>query len=251
MTTRNIAHRGASAVAPENTLAAFEAARQLGADGIEFDVQLSADGIPVVIHDTSVDRTTDGRGLVRRLPLARLAELDAGAHLGTAFAGQRIPTLEQVLEAYAGTGLLLNIELKSWRLGGDGLADAVLALVAAAGCGGHTLISSFNPLLLRHAGRMAPHVATGLIYNRSMAPLWRSGVIAAIALPQADHPSHSLVNDSFLAKARRQGRRVNPWTVDEPQEMRRLVTLDVDGIITNRPGLLRDVIAATAHAPAT
>ena len=139
----NIAHRGASAVAPPNTLAAFSKAAELGADGIEFDVHLSADGVPVVIHDFTVDATTDGHGRVAGLTVAQLKQLDAGSAFDPAFAGERIPTLEEVLR-FVGGALLLNVELKSTDLRDTGLEQAGIAQVEQHGLSHRVLRSSFN-----------------------------------------------------------------------------------------------------------
>ncbi len=168
----NIAHRGASAVAPANTLAAFEKAAELGADGIEFDVHLSADGAPVVIHDFAVDATTDGSGRVAEMDLAQLKQLDAGSRFDPAFAGERIPTLEEVLQTF-GDRLLLNVELKSTSPRDDGLERAVLALVEQYELGSRVLLSSFNPFSLRRAKKLAPHVRVGLLYAPDL-PLFLS-----------------------------------------------------------------------------
>src|SRR5690606_33903353 len=140
----NFAHRGARAVAPENTIEAFVAAADLGADGVELDVQLTADGIPVVIHNTTVDATTDGSGRVADMPLAALRELDAGSHFSPDFAGARIPTLDEVFEAI-GDRLLVNVELKTTALLGTtnaALAAAVATDVARHNLAGRVLLSS-------------------------------------------------------------------------------------------------------------
>src|SRR5512137_1822539 len=121
----NMGHRGAPAEAPENTLASFQRAREAGAHGVELDVMLSADGQVVVCHDFWVDRTTDGRGRIRELTVAQLKTLDAGSWFGPQFAGERIPTLRQVVD-WAGQDMLLNIELKSQGLRSDGLEDQVI-----------------------------------------------------------------------------------------------------------------------------
>ena len=161
--TLNIAHRGASSAAPPNTLAAFEKAVELGADGIEFDVHLSADGVPVVIHDFTVDGTTDGSGRVAEMTLAQLEQLDAGSSFDPAFAGERIPTLVQVLET-CGNRLLLNIELKDLSLRDSGLERAVIAQVEQRGLGNRVILSSFNPFSLRRAKKIAPRIPVGLLY---------------------------------------------------------------------------------------
>jgi glycerophosphoryl diester phosphodiesterase len=237
----NIAHRGASAIAPANTLAAFEKAVALDTDGIEFDVHLSADGVTVVIHDYTVDATTDGSGRVSEMTLAQIKQLDAGSHFDSAFAGERIPTLEEVLQAF-GNRLLLNIELKSTSPHDNGLERAVIALVEEHGLASRVLFSSFNPFSLRRAKKIAPHILTGLLYAPDL-PLYLSRAwLAPLAPHEARHPQHTMIDARYMDWARRHGYRVNTWTVDDPGEMRRLIDLKVDGIITNVPDVLRDVL---------
>jgi len=243
-TPLNIAHRGASAAAPPNTLAAFEKAIELGADGVEFDVHLSADGVPVVIHDFTVDSTTDGSGRVAEMTLAQLKQLDAGSHFDPAFAGERIPTLGEVLEAVGGR-LLLNIELKSTSLRDNGLEQAVIAQVEQHSLGDSVLFSSFNPFSLRRAKRIASHIPVGLLYAPDLPLPLRRAWLAPLVPHEARHPKHTMVDARYMAWARRRGYRVNTWTVDDPDEMHRLIDLDVDGIITNVPDVLCDVLDTT------
>jgi len=235
--TLNIAHRGASSAAPPNTLAAFEKAAELGADGIEFDVHLSADGVPVVIHDFTVDDTTDGRGRVADLTLAQLEQLDAGSSFDPAFAGERIPTLTQVLET-CGNRLLLNIELKDLSLRDSGLERAVIAQVERHGLNDRVILSSFNPFSLRRAKKIAPHIPVGLLYAPNLSLPLRRAWLAPLFPHEARHPEHSMVDARYMAWAHRRGYRVNTWTVDDPDEMRRLIALGVDSIITNLPDVL-------------
>jgi glycerophosphoryl diester phosphodiesterase len=222
-------------------MAAFEKAMALGADAIEFDTHLSADGVPVVIHDFRVDATTDGTGHVAEMGLAQLQQLDTGAYFDPAFAGERIPTLEEVLEAF-GDCLLLNIELKSANPRDNGLEQAVLSLVEQYELESRVLLSSFNPFSLRRAKKIAPHVQVGLLYAPDL-PLFLSRAWLAPLFPhEARHPQHTMVNARYMRWARRRGYRVNAWTVDSPDEMRRLIALGVSGIITNVPDMLRDVL---------
>jgi glycerophosphoryl diester phosphodiesterase len=211
----------------------------MGADGIEFDVHLSADGVPVVIHDFTVDRTTDGTGAVRALPLAELKRLDAGAHVGPAFAGERIPTLDEVLEA-VGAHMLLNVELKSKGMRETGLARAVASAVMAHGAANRFLLSSFNPFMLRRAKRLAPGILAALIYAPGLPLPLRRAWLAPLVPHEARHPQHTVVDERYVAWARRRGYLVNAWTVDEPSDMRRLIALGVDGIVSNRPDVLRE-----------
>lgn len=240
--TLNIAHRGASALAPGNTLAAFAKAAELNADGIEFDVQLSADNVPVVIHDFTVDRTTDGSGRVADLTLAQLKRLDAGAPFDLSFSGQRIPTLTEVLETLGGQ-LLLNIELKSAGVRDNGLERAVTDQVTRHGLEDSVILSSFSPFSLRQAKRLAPRIPVGLLYAPGMSLPLRRAWLAALFPHEARHPHHTMVNAGFMTWARQRGYKVNTWTVDDVDEMHRLVTLGVDGIITNNPDILRDVLS--------
>ena len=234
----NLAHRGASAYAPANTLAAFRRAEELGADGVELDVHLSADGALVVIHDFTVDATTDGHGRVRDMTLAELKRLDAGSWFDPRFAGERIPTLEEVVEAL-GERMILNIELKSpsWR--SEGLEQAVVELVEARRLDRRVILSSFNPWTVWRLRRLAPHLTIGLLYDANLALPLRRAWLRPLLRPKALHPHHRLVTARYVAWAHAKGYRVYTWTVNDPAEMRRLIALQVDGIITDRPDVLR------------
>lgn len=237
--TLNIAHRGASAVAPENTLAAFEKAAQLGADGIELDVRLCADGVPVVIHDASVDATTDGSGRVAGMTLAELKQLDAGSWFGPAFAGERIPTLAETV-ATIGDQLLLNIELKGEGLVDRGLVHAVVDLVEDHWLAERVLVSSFNPLALRHVQEIAPQILTGMLYTiRARLALAR---LVSARPYTAMHPHVRTLDEGHRNWIREHNHRIHVWTVDDSSEMRRLVEWGVDGIMTNVPDRLRTVL---------
>ncbi|HHS97904.1 MAG TPA: glycerophosphodiester phosphodiesterase [Chloroflexi bacterium] len=238
----NIAHRGASAVAPQNTLAAFRRAAELGADGIELDVRLSADGVPVVIHDAVVDHTTDGTGRVADLPLAALKELDAGSWFDPAFAGERIPTLDEVFEEIGDT-LLINVELKPEK--DRRIGEAVVRRVERHGLFDRVLLSSFDPFILRRVRRLTPHIPLGFLYE--VAPLSRLARLLAWAMPdlrpEAVHPHWRLIRREVVHRAHSRGQRVIAWTVDAPDAMRHLIDWGVDGIITNHPDQLRKVLS--------
>lgn len=243
----NIAHRGASRAAPPNTIAAFRAALEMGADGIELDVHLSADGVPVVIHDSWVDAATDGHGRVADLTVAQLKRLDAGTPFDRLFAGERIPLLEEVLDC-AGDSTLTNIELKSTRLRDSKLEEAVVSLLKRHGRRRNVLLSSFNPLSLRRAKRLAPDIAIALIYSPNLPLPLRRAWLAPLAPHEIRHPEHTMVDEQYMIWAREHGYRVNAWTVDDCDEMARLIGVGVDGIITNVPAVLKRVIAATPDA---
>jgi glycerophosphoryl diester phosphodiesterase len=239
----NFAHRGAEHEAPANTLVAFERAAALGADGIELDAQLTKDGEVVVIHDYALESTTDGRGLVAAKTLAELKELDAGSWFAPAFAGHQIPTLQEVIDA-VGDRLLLNIELKTNSLRDDGLPAAVVRRVEENGLCERVILSSFNPVALRRLRQLNPGIPAGLLYSTRGSPFVRWRWLRAWVQPGALHPCHTLVDDTYVQWAKGQGYRVNVWAVKDADEMRRVVALGVDVIITSRPEILGQVLAA-------
>ena len=237
----NFAHRGARHQAPENTLAAFLLASELGADGIELDVQLSRDGEIVVIHDFVLDTTTNGAGPVRERTLAELKDLDAGHRFDSAYAGQEIPTLQEVIDA-VGQRLLLNIELKTASWWDDGLAGAVVQAIEDNRLLDRTIVSSFNPLALRIVRKLNPSLPIGLLYAPDLPLLLRRPWMRHLLELDAIHPHHSLVDDGYVPWARERGYCVHTWTVDDPGRMRRMQRLGVDIVITNRPDLFRQVL---------
>ena len=235
-----IAHRGASAYAPENTLSAFNLALEMGADGVELDVSLTKDGIPVVLHDDTVDRTTNGRGAVNQLTLAQVKELDASNKFEK-YRGEKIPTLEQVLRAVAPRGTI-NIELKNFALKTDGIEAATLAAIENTSALDRVMVSSFNPLALRRMCQLEPRIPRGLLYSPRLPIFLRRAWLRPLAHPTAMHPHFSMITREFVAWARGKGYKINTWTVDDPNEMKRLIELGVDGIITNKPDVLRKIV---------
>lgn len=232
------AHRGASAEAPENTLAAFQLAAAQGADGVELDAQLCGSGEPVCFHDTTLGRTTGSPGLLEETPFSRLRTLDAGSFLGPRFAGERVPLLAEVLEALP-RHVLVNIELKCDRPDDRGLTAAVVRLVAGLRARERVLLSSFNPACLGRARALDPGLQRALLFA-SDQPLWlRSAISARPVGALALHPEAALVTAPAAARWRRRGYTLAAWTVDAPDEAHRLWRCGVSGIITNRPAALR------------
>lgn len=223
-----------------NTLASFRAAVDQGADGVELDVRLSADGQVVVIHDDRVDATSDGGGAVAELDLASLRALDAGAWFGPAFAGERIPTLLEVFQALP-PETVVNVELKSAeglpRNERLALAGLTVDAVRCAGRAGSVVFSSFDPRLLRILARLAPEIPRGLLWEAGR-PWWRALLSLGLDL-QALHPQAAAVNAALVRRAHARGRAVNVWTVNDPALARRLAGLGVDALISNRPAEIR------------
>ncbi|MDH5816347.1 MAG: glycerophosphodiester phosphodiesterase family protein [Candidatus Nezhaarchaeota archaeon] len=218
-----IAHRGASAYEPENTLRAIRRALDLGADMVEVDVRATRDGHIVVIHDATVDRTTSGRGYVKDMTLEELKRLDAGL-------GERIPTLQEVISLVKGrAGLVIEIKV-------PGIEEKVLKIVNDHKLHDDVIITSFHhPTLLRVKGLMA-RVRTGIIIaSRPVRPVQ----LALDAKSDAIFPKYIYLDLEVVEEAHKQSLSVYPWTVDNLEDARLLIEMGVDGIVTNKPDILR------------
>jgi len=228
----NIAHRGASGRFPENTLKAFAAAMDAGAQMCELDVHLTIDGTVVVIHDETVERTTDGRGAVRSMTLEELKRLDAGIRFGGEFAGERIPTLEEVMTLAEGR-CGLNIEIKS-----AGVERKVCELIVGRRALATAMISSFDWDALAVVRHFQPRVRVGLLASQ-----WPARLVGAAFELKAEsiNPRSDIVTEDLCIAAHERNLSVYTWTVDEPAEMRRLIAFGVDGIMTNYPERLREL----------
>jgi glycerophosphoryl diester phosphodiesterase len=235
-----LAHRGASAEAPENTLAAFRLAMDQGADGFELDVWRCGSGEAVVIHDEEASRTGQSPLRVTRTPLALLRELDVGRWRGEAFRGERIPALSEVLDAFPTA--VVNVEMKSGLVPDPGLAREVVRTIRQRQAEARVVVSSFSVALLAAFRALAPDVATGMLVEPGA--LWLARAAAAIRAlrPAAVHPARQLVTASRMASWRRAGLRVLVWTVDVPDEVERLAAMGVDALVSNVPGVARDAV---------
>jgi glycerophosphoryl diester phosphodiesterase len=244
-----VAHRGFRTRAPENTLAAFEAAATVGAAMIEFDVGLTRDGVPVVIHDAEVDRTTDGVGRVDALTLAEIQALDAGGWFHPRFAGERVPTLAQVLDRMGGR-VALNIEIKPeaalprrpMESGRESEIEPemepverqVMALVQARGLAESVLISSFDGGVLERLAISDAPVALGVLTEGGdiAEAIRRCARLGAFSW----HPDFRRLSADAVRRVRREtGARILPYTVNDPAEMDKLLALGADGFFTDDP----------------
>jgi len=241
---KNIAHRGASALAPENTLPAFELALQLGVNEVELDVRRCATGEVIVIHDKSVDRTTDGIGAVKDKSFAEIKALDAGSWFDERFRGESVPALDEVFDLLAGR-LTVNIELKGGSLNPDGIEQVVVESIRRHGMIERVIISSFNPCRLRRIRAKAPELKTALIFSPYNSLYLRRAWFAPILKVDGLHAFHSMVDRHFVDGAHRRGRWVYAWTVDEREQMEKLILTGLDGIVTNDPRLLKGVLEST------
>lgn len=234
-------HRGASAHAPENTLSAFELALKQGADAIELDAKLTQDGHIIVIHDQTVDRTTDGQGWVNQLKLEEIRRLDAGSHFDIAYQGEHVPTLEEVLSV-VGVRTFTNIELTNYATPGDDLPQKVAALVHRLDIQDRIMFSSFHPLPLLRIHRYMPDVPIGLIGGSGFAGMLARSWIGRLIPHQALHPEVRSTTLTLIQREHNRGQRVNVWTVNTPDIMRKLFNWDVDGIFTDDPSLARKIL---------
>lgn len=233
-----VAHRGYRTKYPENTLIAFEAAIQAGADMIELDALLTRDRKVVVIHDESVDRTTDGQGAVNDYTLSELKALDAGIWFDSRFKGERLPTLEEVLER-VDKRIPINIEIKKSAYEPhhppDAIEKQIVELVARKNAVENVLISSFEWRVLEGFAGMKESPAIALLssYREEDIPLGLCEKLGAFSW----HPSALAVKREHVRKMHETGILVFPYHVDTPEDMARMLEMDVDGLIVDDPPL--------------
>jgi glycerophosphoryl diester phosphodiesterase len=234
-----VAHRGASALYPENTLEAFEGAIDAGADMVELDVRLTSDRVPIVLHDADVSLTTNGAGFVHELTLAEVKALDVSKGGSPPV---RIPTLREVLETLSGR-IGVDIELKnlpgepSFDYPREMAAHAVLELLDTVGFAGPVLLSSFSWLSIERIRELDPEIPTGFITTALIDPgaalVYASSKGHAWVLPQA--PAVLSVGATFVKMAHDSGLRVGTWTIDDPGVIEDLFGMGVDAVATNDP----------------
>lgn len=228
------AHRGDLAHAPENTLPSFSQAIQKGADGVELDAKLTADGHVIVIHDESVDRTTDGKGKVASLTLEAIRKLDAGSWFDAKFAGAKVPLLEEVFET-VGRDRLINIELTNYYAGHDRLVEKVCELIKRHNNARQIIFSSFKSSNLKTAAQIMPEIPRGLLALPGLLGLWARSFGFMFGDYQASHPYISDVRREGIQRVHRVNRRVHVWTANDPQDIQRLRDWGVDGLFTDDP----------------
>ncbi len=228
------AHRGASAYAPENTLPAFELALEQGADGVELDAKLTADGHVIVIHDSTVERTTDGKGRVRDYSLAHIRSLDAGRHFSEKYRGVKVPALEEVFETI-GKKCVINVELTNYSTPRDHLVEKVCELVKKHQLQDRILFSSFFASNLKKAARFLPEVPRGLLAMPGWLGMWARSFGFMFGEYQALHPHITDVSQRQVARVHKLKRRIHVWTANSMQDVMRLRDEGVDGIYTDDP----------------
>jgi glycerophosphoryl diester phosphodiesterase len=230
------AHRGASADAPENTLASFKLAVEQGAQAVELDAKLSNDGKIIVIHDQTLQRTTNGSGIVCDSNFDDLRALDAGSWFSDKFAGEKIPLLEEVLESVAHQ-VFVNIEVTNYKTPKDSLPIEIANLVLKMGLENRVLFSSFLPKNLQILKNLLPTTPVALLTEPKIYPLTQFTGIAKRVSPEIQHPYLTDVNPRMLEKAHKNGKRIHCWTVNKENDMKRLFAMGVDGIFTDYPAV--------------
>ena len=231
-------HRGASGHAPENTLPAFLMAADMGADGVELDIQQTRDGVIVVCHDETVDRTSNGVGWVKDYSFEEIRRLDF-SNGNAAYEGVKIPAMEEVFDLLAPTGLTINIELKTGIVFYGQIEEKILALAKRKGWEDRVIYSSFNHYTVRRIKELNPDAKVGLLYGEGPIDMPGYGHrLGADAL----HPAYyNLFYPDFMEDSRKYGLDVNVWTVNSTEELLQCLKLGVNAVITNYPAKAREV----------
>lgn len=229
-----IAHRGFSHIAPENTLIALKKAIEIGADFAELDVCQTKEGEIVLMHDETLDRTTNGTGEIWNFTLKELKQLDAGSWFGPQFKGEPIPTLLEVIQFVRGK-MKLNIEIKVSREEPE-IAQKVVSIVRSEDFVKECIVTSFDRGTVEEVKKIAPEITAGFIFEEEYPSDVFQGNWDALSC------DYILVNKEFVLRARENSKKIYVWTVNNKKEMRRLINLKVDGIITNRPDLLKRIL---------
>lgn len=239
MKTQIWAHRGASHYTPENTLIFFKKAIQMGADGIELDVQMTKDHQLVVIHDETIDRTSNGRGYAKDYTLEELKRYDFSNGF-MLYRGEKIPTLQEVYELMADNNLTINVELKNSVIPYEGLEEAVLQLGKDMGMEQRLIYSSFNHESICKLRALSPTIKIGLLYADGWLNVSEYGKLLGVT---ALHPAGYLLREKgFVEDAKAKGLALNVWTINREKDMKTLAELGVDAIITNKPDIGRKVV---------
>lgn len=236
----NIAHRGFSGEYPENTMVAFRKAIEAGCDGIETDLHMTKDGVIVICHDETIDRTTNGTGFICDYTYNELCEFDAGIKLSREFEGEKIPNIDEFLDYVMDKNLLINLELKNDMIPYSELEKKVIDKVYEFGVEKNVILSSFNHYSMIRVKEYDKNIKTGLLYT---AILYKAHEYIKTVGADALHPLFSSVmNKKIVTDIKKNGIMINAYTVNEKEYMERLIELGIDGIITNYPNKLKKIL---------
>ncbi|WP_431794647.1 glycerophosphodiester phosphodiesterase [Bacillus altitudinis] len=228
-----IAHRGSSSAAPENTIAAFDVAVKQGADYIELDVQMTMDQHVVVIHDDTVDRTTNGNGLVKSYTLDQLKKLDAGSWFDQQYTNERIPTLQEILERYSQRiGILIEIKHPKRQIG---IEKAVARIINRFAYSRHIMIQSFDVHALQRIKAFAPSLRTALIIKPDAFKLTKRKLTTYSSLANCLNMKKTMINRWWIDRIHTFGMDVFIWTVKDQKTADRIKKYPIDGVVTDNP----------------
>jgi len=236
-----IAHRGASAHAPENTLSAFEWAIRDGADGIEFDVWRCGSGEVVVTHNRELKILTGRSGNLEKTPLKILKTMDFGYFKGSQFRNERIPTLAEVLDLASQLDLI-NIEIKGLNVRGNGIELPVVETILQFSLLRKVVVSSFNPTILLRLQRLNPAIRLGLLFNEHSPMPIRRAWAAPLLKAYSVHPRYAMLTPAKVAKAHQKKQKVYTWTINDSEQLGTCIESSVDGIITDDPAWARNAL---------
>lgn len=234
-----IAHRGASYYAPENTMAAFQMAYEMGADMIELDVQLTKDHIPVVIHDADLTKTTSGRGTVSAFTYEELKKLDAGSWFAPRFSEEKLPSLDEVLQ-WASHKIAVNIEIKTEAVAlNAGVEEKVIDLVRQYNMEDYVLFSSFDRRAITNINQLAPEMKTGILYDKNQSRFLPPSSLVTKLKADLFHVNWRRLNNRWLKDLKTHNIPVFTYTVNKERRMRQLIRRGVKGIFSDKPDVLK------------
>ncbi|MCB2299172.1 glycerophosphodiester phosphodiesterase [Clostridium tagluense] len=237
--TINYAHRGASAYYPENTMLSFEKALEMGATGIETDVQLTKDGVLVLIHDEMVNRTTNGEGFVKDYTYKELNKLDAGSWMDEKFAGIKIPTVEELIYLTLDKDIIINFEIKNEIVMYEDIEQKLIDLIHKHKINHKVILSSFNHYSIAKCNKISKEINTGVLY---MEGIYKPYNYASTVGANAIHPYFPAINEEVIKQTQKHRTQINVFTVDDEEKMKFFLNMKVDGIITNCPDKLHKIM---------
>lgn len=234
------AHRGYSSLYPENTMVAFREAEQVNADGIEIDIQMTKDGELVIIHDEKVDRTTNGKGMVKDFTYSQIRRLDASANFKEGTINSPIPSLKELFEWMQDNSIICNIELKNNRIDYKGMEEKMIVLIREFNLSERIIISSFNHYSLVYCHQIAPDIETAPLLSNGIYQPW---IYAHAIKAKSFHPNYKKINEELIRKAAQYKVKVRPYTVNCPTQIKKFVDAGISGIITDEPALAKEIIS--------
>jgi glycerophosphoryl diester phosphodiesterase len=237
--TINYAHRGASAYFPENTMLSFEKALEMGCTGIETDVQMTKDGVLVLIHDEMVNRTTNGDGLVKDYTYSELTKLDAGSWMGEEFTGNSIPTVEELIYLVKDKNIIIDFEIKTGVVIYEDIEQKLIELIYKHRIAHKVILSSFNHYSIAKCNKISKEISTGILY---MAGIYKPYDYAKTVGANAIHPYFLAINEEVIKQTKKHRIKVNVFTVDDEKYMKSFLAMEVDGIITDYPDKLNKIM---------